>query len=156
NMTQEQFNELSDYVDQAHRLTASERAHGKTEADLKTEDIAAATALAKTLALSCDVGDATLAVKTANDTGYEVACKSGLGYFVVGRTSGGRLGMSCFEAEARRAMDAAQGRADSIVCKLPANADLKAMAAAVVTRVGHACTAQNLAWIGESAASHTE
>ena len=140
NMTQEQFNQMSDYVDQSKRLTKEDRAKGKTEADLKAEDEAAAADIVKALPLPCAVSDAQLYAKgsqTVNGKAvasatYEVACANGTGYFVVSQAPLAPYALSCFTADAKRAADAAKGQPTGAVCKLPANADVNAAAAAVL------------------------
>jgi len=71
NMTQEQFNQLKDYVDQAKRLTKDQRVKGKTEADLRGEDKENAAVLAKNLAVPCEVSDAMLVAVAAVRAGIK-------------------------------------------------------------------------------------
>ena len=164
NMTQDQFNKIQDYADQARRLTKEDKAHGKTLADLLAEDKAAATALAQAMPLSCDVSQAILAAqgpvtvdgKTVATKTYETACTNGMGYFLISQTPGKPYGFSCFAADATRAADVAAGKTPGAVCKLPPNADINGMATAVLKAAGTTCTATNHRWIGESSASNIE
>jgi hypothetical protein len=163
NMTQEQFNQLKDYVDQAKRLTKDERVKGKTEADLRAEDKENAAALAKNLAVPCEVsdamlvaqGNATVAGKPVQTRSYETACTNGVGYFLVLQEPK-PYALSCFAAEAKTKADAAAGIAGGAMCKLPANADSKAMAAAILSRAGKPCSVTQVGWIGQNASTNTE
>jgi hypothetical protein len=164
NMTQDQFNQLSEYVDQAHRLSKDDKAKGKTEADLKAEDKAAAADIAKTLSLPCDVTDAELVVRSspgkdgkgATMSGYETACGGGMGYFLVSQAPQNAYGVSCFTAQARHELDATKGKTDDAVCRLPANADVNAMAGRLLGQFGATCAVQKLAWMGQSDITHAE
>jgi len=164
NMTQDQFNQLSEYVDQARRLSKTDRDKGKTEADLKREDIAAASELVISLKLGCAVADAQLAAqgktdasgKPAQMNAYEVACGNGLGYFVVSQAPSAPYAISCFTAKARHDMDAAKGPTSDAECRLPANADVNAAAGAVLARAGAPCMVDKLAWMGQSDTTATE
>lgn len=160
-MTQDQFNQLKDYVDQAKRLTKDERFKGKAEADLKAEDKENAAALAKSLAVACEVSDAMLVAqgnttvngKPVQTRSYETACTNGMGYFLVSQEPKS-YAVSCFAAEAKTKADAAAG--GGAMCKLPANADSKAMAAAILSRAGKTCSVTQVGWIGQSASTNTE
>lgn len=96
NMTQEQFNQLSEYADRAKRLTKEDKAKGKTLKDLLAEDTANATALVKSMPLSCEVTEAVLAAegpkttdgKTVDTKTYEAACANGMGYFLISQEPG--------------------------------------------------------------------
>jgi len=163
-MTQDQFNNLSDYADQAKRLTKDDKAKGKTLKDLLAEDLANATALAKSLPLSCEVTEAVLAAegpvtvngKSVDTKTYEVTCGNGMGYFLVTQPPEKPFGFSCFAAEATRAADVAQGRPPGAVCKLTANADIKTMATTVLSRAGTNCPVTDFRWLGTSSATNTE
>ena len=164
NMTQDQFNQLSEYADQAKRLTKDQKAKGMTIEDLLKQDKLDATALAQSMPLSCNVTDAVLAAegpetvngKPIDTKTYEVACSNGMGYYLISQTPEKPSGFSCFAAQTTHDADTAQGKANDAVCKLKDNADLKAMASAVMTRAGTACTVNNYRWIGVNAAAHTE
>ncbi len=164
NMTQEQFNQLVDYADQSKRLTKEDKAKGKTLADLQAEDKANAVALVKSLQFTCEVQDAILAAegpvtasgKKVDTKTFEVACASGLGFFLVSQDPEKPYGFSCFAADATRAADAAAGKPAPAVCHLPANADVKAMASTVLSRAGTNCPARDLRWVGQSSAANTE
>ena len=163
NMTQEQFNQLKDYVDQAKRLTKDQRVKGKTEADLKAEDKENAAVLVKNLAVPCEVSDAMLMAQGSATVGgkpvqtrsYETACTNGMGYFLVSQEPK-PYAVSCFAAEAKTKADAAAGMAGGAMCKLPPNADSKAMAAAILSRAGKTCNVTQVGWIGQNASTNTE
>ncbi len=164
NMTQEQFNQIVDYADQSKRLTKEDRAKGKTLKDLLADDKADAIALTKSMPLSCDVTEAMLAAqgpvttdgKTVNTKTYEAACADGMGYFLISQDPGKPYGFSCFAADATRAADVAAGRTPGAVCKLPPNADMKAMATAVMSKAGRNCNVRDYRWVGQSSANNTE
>ena len=96
NMTQDEFNKVADYADNAKRLTKEDKAKGKTLKDLLAEDLANAAALAKSMPLSCDVTEAILAAegpasldgKTVDTKTYEAACANGMGYFLISQEPG--------------------------------------------------------------------
>ena len=163
-LTQDEIQKLGDFVDTASRLTAKDKANGKTMKDLLAEDKAAATALVQTMPLSCDVTDAVLAAQgpatidgraVATKT-YEVVCSNSMGYFLVDQAPGKPYGFSCFAADASRVADEAQGRPPGVFCRLAANADIKTMATAVAVHAGTACVARDVKWIGVSSASNSE
>jgi hypothetical protein len=164
NMTQEQFNELADYADRAKRLTKEDKAKGKTLKDLLAEDKVNATALARSMPLSCDVTDAILAAqgpatldgKTVDTKTYEAACTNGMGYFLISQEPGKPYGFSCFAADATRAADVAAGRTPGAVCQLPPNADVKIAMASVLNRLGTNCTTRDYRWAGISRVTNSE
>jgi hypothetical protein len=164
NMTQEQFNQVQEYADQAKRLTKEDKAKGKTLADLLAEDKAAAAAMTATMPLSCQVDEAMLAAqgpetidgKTVNTKTYEAACANGMGYFLTALDPGKPFGMSCFAADATHAADVAAGRPPGTTCQLPPNADLNAMATAVLSHAGTSCTVKAHRWVGQNSATNTE
>lgn len=159
NMSQSEINNLSDYVDKAKRLTS------KSTPEDKAKDKADAAALAVSIRLPCAVSDG-VAVATSQTTGaggklvdtttYEVSCSNGMGYLLVSRNPDKPLGLSCFAAEAARADHEAQGKKDALTCSLPANADLKAVAATVASHAGKPCAAHGFAWIGQSSAKQMD
>lgn len=162
NMTQAQFDQLSEYVDQAKRLTKEDKAKGKTAADLKKEDMAAASDLIEVTALPCAPSDAELASKGKAGvagkpqaiTAYEVACSNGMGYFLVSGKQ--NSGFSCFTAQARSALDAKQGKTGDITCRLPANASTGKIAQAVLSHLGVSCQVKQVAWMGADPKTNTE
>jgi hypothetical protein len=164
NMTQADFNKVVDYADEAKRLTKDDKAKGKTLKDLLAEDLASATALAKSMPLSCDVTQAMLAAqgpvtvdgKTVDTKTYEATCANGMGYFLISQQPGKPYGFSCFAADATRAADAAAGRPPGAVCQLPPNANVKTAMATVLSRAGTNCTVRDLKWVGVSNAASTE
>lgn len=164
NMTQDEFNQVQEYADEAKRLTKEDKAKGKTLADLLAEDKVTAEALAKSMPLSCEVDQAMLAAqgpvtvdgKQVDTKTYEVTCSNGMGYFLISQTPGAPYGFSCFAADFTRAADVAAGREPGIVCKLPPNADLKAMAAGLLSKVGVTCAVRDTKWAGQNSAAKTE
>lgn len=165
NMTQEQFNKIGDYVDQAKRLTKEDKAKGKTVADLQAEDKAAATALVKALPLSCEVTDAVLAAegpvkgadgKDVDTKTYEVACANGMGYFLISQEPGKPYGFSCFAADATRDADVAAGRQPGAVCGLGANHDSKNAAMNLLMRAGINCLVSKTRNVGVSSKANLE
>ena len=163
-MSQDQFNKLTDYADQARRLTKEDKAKGKTLADLLAEDKVAASELAKSMPLTCDVSQAMLIAtgpaavdgKTVNTKTYETACTNGMGYFLVLAEQAKPYGFSCFAADATRIADVAAGRQPGTVCQLPPNANPKAMAGAILGKAGVQCAIKDYRWIGQNSANHTE
>ena len=96
-------------------------------------------------------GPATINGQTVQTKTYEVACSNGMGYFVTSQAPVAPSGFSCFAAEAAHASDAT-----TPVCSLPANADTKTMASAVLGHLGTTCQAKAVRWMGQSAKAHTE
>jgi hypothetical protein len=163
-MTQEEFNKVADYADNAKRLTKEDKAKGKTLKDLLAEDLANATALAKSMPLSCDVKEAILAAegpatmdgKTVDTKTYEANCANGMGYFLISPASSKPYGFSCFAADATRAADVAAGRSPGAVCQLPPNADVKIAMATVLNHTGTNCTVRDYKWAGISRVTNSE
>lgn len=163
-MNQDAFNKMSDYANQAQRLTKDDKAKGKTIDDLMKEDKAAAMAVAGALPLSCQVDKAILAAqgpetidgKTVQTKTYEAICANGMGYFLTAREAAAGSGISCFAADAARATDIAAGRKPGPACGLPELADIKSMATAVMTRAGTPCAVRDYRWLGPNAAAHVE
>jgi hypothetical protein len=75
-----------------------------------------------------------------------------MGYLLVSRGSDKPIGLSCFATDAVRASVEAQGKKDALTCALPANTDMKTMAASVATHAGKTCAARGFAWLGQSSA----
>ena len=121
-------------------------------------------AIVQQLQLSCVVTDASYVAqgpaivngKTVQTATFEVTCGNGMGYFVVSQEPEKPTALSCFTAEAARAADVAAGRTPSVVCQLPANANMKAMATSIVNRAGRSCDVRDTKRIGQSTASNTE
>ena len=155
---------FGNYQDQAKRLSREDKVKGRTLANLMAQDKADATTLVQSIRLGCDVTSAILAAsgpatnggKTVNTKTYEVACGDGMGYYMVSQEPGTPDGFTCFGAAATRDADVAAGRKPSSVCGLPANQDVKVMAAAVLTHAGKTCQVHDWRWIGQSAKSHTD
>jgi len=164
NYSQEQFNQIQEYADQARRLTKADKAKGKTLNDVLAEDKAAVINLVKIMPLSCEVlnamqvaeGPETINGKTVNTKTYEAACGNGMGYFLVSQDNGQSYGFSCFAADATHADDVAAGRQPGPVCQLPDNADLKLMGTHVLAKAGVNCAVNNYKWLGRNAANHIE
>jgi hypothetical protein len=163
-MNQEAFNKLIDYADQSKRLTKDDKAKGKTLEQVLAEDKVAAAALAKSMPLSCEVVDAmriaagpeTVNGQTVQTETYETVCANGMGYFLVAQTPGKPYGFSCFATDATAKADIAAKRKPTEICRLPGNADLKAVAAKMLTSSGVTCKVKDTRWTGQSAANHIE
>jgi hypothetical protein len=121
-------------------------------------------ALTKSINLSCSPtdampvaqGPAVVNGQTVQTKTYEVSCSNGMGYYLTSQAPVPPSGFSCFAAEAARAADVAHGRAATPICSLPENSDTKAMASAVLGRLGETCQATGVRWIGQSLKTHTE
>jgi len=123
-----------------------------------------AATLTKSIGLPCEVTDAVLISEgTATINGkpihvrnFEAACSSGMGYFLVDQPPEPVTSFSCFVAEATRAVDVAAGREPQPSCSLPANADTKKMAAAVLSHLGQQCQVTGIRLIGHDTKANTE
>jgi hypothetical protein len=162
-LSQEQFDKLGEYADQAKRLTKDSN-KGKTLADLQAEDKATATELAKALPLACEVTDAVLAAegpatfdgKQLNTHTYEVACGNGLGYYLIAVDGGKSYGFSCMTADATNKADATAGRKPGTTCGLGSNLSVQNMMTTALMRLGVACTANKVRQIGISSKANLE
>ncbi len=139
---------------------------GKTKpkpAPSKADVLRDATALAKSIQLPCEVSDASLLNEgTATVNGkdvhvrtFETACSNGMGYFLVDEPPVA-TGFSCFAAEHTREIDKAQGREPGPACTLPANADLKAAAGTILSKLGQTCQVTAVHTIGVETGKNTE
>jgi hypothetical protein len=163
-LSQEQFNKLQDYAQDAKRLTKEDKAKGKTLDQVLAEDKAAAIALTKSMPLSCEVTDAlriaagpeTVDGKTVQTQTYEATCASGMGYFLISQEPAKPYGFSCFAADATAKADIAAKRKPTETCRLPGNVNLKAVAAKMLTAAGRTCNVKDFRWSGQNAASHIE
>jgi hypothetical protein len=123
-----------------------------------------ATALTKSLALSCSVSDAKLLAdgkadingKSVHVRSYETACSNGLGYFLVDQGSEPAIGITCFGADTTHTADVAAGREPQPSCSLPANADVKKAAGTVLSRLGQQCNVTALRTVGLDTKANTE
>jgi hypothetical protein len=162
-LSQEQFDKLGEYADQAKRLTKGSN-KGKTLKDLLAEDKANATELAKKLPLACEVTEAVLAAegpgtfdgKELNTHTYEIACGNGLGYYLVAVDGGKSYGFSCLTAEATRLADLAAGRKPGTVCGLGPNLNIQNMMTTALMRLGISCTTTKVRQIGISSKANLE
>lgn len=161
-MTQDQFNKLQDYADFARRLSKEK---GKTTEQLLAEDKADAAALVARMSFACKVdqaiemaeGPETVDGKTVQTKTYEVSCVDGMGYFLISQDPAEPYGISCFAADFTHAADVAAHRTPGPVCGLLVpNADLNAMASALMTKAGTPCTVKNRRWVGQNSKAHTE
>lgn len=133
-------------------------------APTKSEIVSDADSLVKSINLACDVSDAVLINDgTASINGksvhirtFEAACGNGLGYFLVDQSPEPVIGFTCFAADATYKADKAAGREPQPACSLPANADVKAAAAAVLSRLGQQCDVTNLRVIGRDTKVNAE
>lgn len=113
--------------------------------------------------MSCDLRDAALVGRGKSVTGgrnidveaYEIACSNRTGYILVSQGAARPLVTSCFAADAAHAAAGRPGDAD-LYCRLPANRDVKVMAAALLSGAGNECTVAQFRWFGLSASSLTD
>lgn len=130
----------------------------------KDEVLRDAAALAKSIQLPCEVSDASLLNEgTATVNGkdvhirtFETACSNGMGYFLVEQPPEQSTGFSCFAAEHTREIDKTQGREPGPACALPANADIKAMAGNVLSKLGMPCQVTAVRTVGQETGKSTE
>lgn len=130
----------------------------------KAEILRDAAALAGSIHLACEVSDAALLAdgmatidgKQVHVRNYEAACSNGTGYFLVDQAPEPVLGFTCFAAEATHAADIAAGREPQAACALPANADTKRAAGAVLSRLGQTCHVTALHLIGRDNDANAE
>jgi hypothetical protein len=163
-LTQDQFNKLQDYATDAKRLTKEDKAKGKTLEQVLAEDKATAIALTKTMPLSCEVtnamriaaGPETVNGQTVQTETYEASCTNGMGYFLISQEPAKPYGFSCFASDATAKADIAAKRKPTATCMLPGNADLKAVAARMLSASGHTCAVKDFRWAGQNAANHIE
>ncbi|HZF14940.1 MAG TPA: hypothetical protein VE046_03260 [Steroidobacteraceae bacterium] len=149
---------MDDYVGRAGILKGQDPAAAHADAKV------AGTQLLKAMQLPCEVVDAEpvgrgktkINGKVSDVRIYEVACGNGLGYIVVSQGDAEPYAISCFSADATYALETAAGRKSDMFCQLPANKDVKVMAASVMSAAGTKCAVQRLQWFGRSAQSHTE
>lgn len=146
-------------------LTTESRApKSKPKPPSREEILRDAATLVKAAPLACEVTDATLLNDgMANISGqnihvrtFETACGNGMGYFLVEQSPLRTAGFSCFAADATRAKDAAAGREPQPACTLPANSDRKAMAGAVLSKLGFPCQVTGVRWIGQESGTNAE
>jgi hypothetical protein len=148
------LSKVRDLLARERMPTAKDKARAKEESGR----------LASAIELACEPTDAERVGggKTRTDgkivevNVYEVACRNGTGYFLISQGPQKPTAMSCFAADATRAADIAQGGKSDFYCQLPANRDVKAMAASLMTTAGTECSVSNFRWFGLSASSHTE
>jgi hypothetical protein len=97
---------------------------------------------------SCQVSQATLLGKTADDSKiYEAACAAGPGYLLIASTP--PQAVSCLVAAASATQGAAQpGGETTFVCKLPANQDGTATLAAYAREAGITCQVDSAGPVG--------
>jgi hypothetical protein len=107
-----------------------------------------------TRALQVAEGPAVVNGNKVSTKSFEIACASGMGYFLVSQAPEKPYGFSCFVAEATRAADAAQGRPSDVVCTLVPT--VNDMASNVLTRAGTACRVHDVIPLGHSVRTHTE
>jgi hypothetical protein len=151
-------------ADRIYREQLANRRRSKQPAETKDHALETAAGLATGLQLACDIkdaarvasGPATVKGKTMETRTYEVACGDGTGYLLVSQGDEIPLGYSCFAAEGQREVAVEQGQTFEDICILGANRDIKAMASAVMSHAGTACTVDKLKWLGQSTSSHRE
>jgi len=153
-----QGDKVDDYVGRARIMNGQDPAAARADAKTASARILGA------IQLPCDITDAEpvgrgktkINGKPADVRIYEVACSNNLGYLLVSQGDAEPYAISCFSADSTYAVEAAAGRKTDMFCQLPANKDVKVMAAAVMSAEGTKCAVQKLQWFGRSAASHTE
>ncbi len=151
---------LADYLDRVRQINRDLYGHAKPTEPARDQTAAAV----KALALPCDVHEGALVAqgtgeingKSTDVSVYEAACSNGMGYLLVTPQGQAPQAMSCFAADGMRADAATQGRQDSFVCSLAANADVKAMAGVVMARAGTTCEPNELSWQGQSPRTHSD
>ena len=137
-------------VAKLNKAGANQSAQGKARAKVEV------TKLAKIITLPCDITDAELVGggkiqqdgKLVNLNLYEISCSSGMGYFLQSRESQTPIAVSCFAADATHAADIARGEKSDFFCQLPANKDVRIMAASLMTAAGTACAVDKFRWFG--------
>jgi hypothetical protein len=147
-----------DYQDRAHLLSGRNAAKERAAAREQSEKLTAA------IQLPCEItdaepvgrGKAQFEDKKVAVSIYEIACRNGLGYILVSREDGKPYATSCFSADKTHAADLAKGHKSDMYCQLPANKDVKAMAAALMSAAGTTCAVRNLQWFGRSMTTNTE
>jgi hypothetical protein len=150
----EDLEKLRGLLDRGRIPTAKEKARAQEEGGK----------LASAIALSCELTDAErvgggkgkVGDQTVDVNVYEVACRSGTGYFLISQGPQKPIAMSCFAADATHAADIAQGVKSDLYCQLPANKDVKAMAASLLRTAGTTCAVSNFRWFGLSTTGQTE
>ncbi|HZF15954.1 MAG TPA: hypothetical protein VE046_08455 [Steroidobacteraceae bacterium] len=157
-MTHTELQRLGDYIDRAHMLVGGDPAKAKAAAKEETWKLAGEMSLGCKIADAEQVGRGQSKVdgKTVDVNVYEVACDNGMGYFLVAQGAASPSALSCFAADATHAADIAAGAQSDMYCQLPANKDIKAMAASLMSGAGTDCSVQKLQWFGQSAESRTE
>ncbi|MFI4973810.1 MAG: hypothetical protein ACHP84_04635 [Caulobacterales bacterium] len=112
-----------------------------------------APAVAQSAGLPCTVTDARFIGEAKDDKAktdskyYEVACKEGLGFDVVGHAPGVAPDWTDCVSETPTQAD---GKPNALFCELPANLDLKGMLAPFVAKAGTPCAILNQRGIGHN------
>jgi hypothetical protein len=123
--------------------------------------------LIKSLQISCEVSEAKLIIsgtrrpasggREVETRVYEAACGGGIGYLLETQGSESPVAISCLDAEEARAADMAKGREPGFFCKLPANKDVYAIVASLISAGGGAnCAVREVKAFGRSESTHTE
>ncbi|MGA7676269.1 MAG: hypothetical protein WCA78_14635 [Rhizomicrobium sp.] len=138
---------------------------GLTPEQMRAQDMAEVTNLVNSAQFSCDVTNAQLLLEGSETTNgntvktktFEATCGNGLGYFFVGRGQLGPLsGFTCFAANATNDADVKAHRDPDMVCTLPENLDMKAIATKVLLRKGVSCPVGDVKWRGTNSKSNTD
>jgi len=141
-----------------NKTGANQTAQAKARAKVEV------TKLAKIINLACDITDAELVGggkikqdgKLVNLNLYEISCGSGMGYFLESRELQTPIAVSCFAADATHAADIARGDKSDFFCQLPANKDVRIMAASLMSSAGTACAVDKFRWFGVTDSGQTE
>jgi hypothetical protein len=145
-------------VAKLNKAAANQTAQAKARAKVET------TQLARSINLACDITDAELVGggkikqdgKLVDLKLYEISCGGGMGYFLESREPQSPIAISCFAADATHAADTERGVKSDFFCQLPANKDVKVMAASLMTVAGTACTVDKIRWFGVTDSGRTE
>jgi hypothetical protein len=87
---------------------------------------------------------------------YEISCSDGMGYFLESRGTQRPIAVSCFAADATHSADIARNAKSDFYCQLPANKNINAMAALLMTEAGTTCAVKNFRWFGLSDSGQAE
>ncbi len=119
---------------------------GGVDAKARERGMAETPALITAAGLACTVADARFIGedKKAGQAFYEVACSPGLGGVLMAKTEAKPQFFTCLETS----KPAADGKPNSLACKLPGNADPIQALAPLVAKSGAACTLEKARSIG--------
>jgi len=131
---------------------AAKKADGGIDQKARTQGMAEAPAIAKSIGVACQITDARFIGKApdaktkTNSSFYEVDCDKGVGFVIQAPASGQAMAFTCFEANA----PSADGKPSALTCKLPGNANPEAELAPLMTASGVSCAPEKARSIGQS------